>query len=370
MLTLYKCPLSAEKVTIKNCDFSVAHDDLINIHGTFLSVEDVSADGRTLTLKYNHHETAGFPQYYEGDQVDFATHSTMVPVKDSLRTVEKVIDDGWGKDTIKIRLDREVPQLSQGGQYVIENVTYIPEVEITGCRFANIPTRGILVTTRKPVLIENNYFDAMNMASIFISCDAQDWYESGHTADVTIRNNVFDRPGSESILVGPTGNNNPNHQLHSNMTIENNIFNLEKSVQVVNAKSVKDLVIRNNVVNRYNSDIELAISANKSELRAGETLSLSTEIIGGDKMPSQLYRFENCKNVTVADNTYDAGLNQKIEVTAGTTKDDVTVVNDNLKIGQDNNTDPKGQLYYFSSNPNVLTVSSTGEINAVAAGGA
>ena len=355
------------KVTMKNCDFSVAHDDPINIHGTFLTVEEVSEDGKTLTVRYRHNETAGFPQYYVGDQVDFSTKGTMVPVADSLRTVTEVLDNGWGKDTMKIVLDRPVEGLTGGAQYVIENVTYTPEVEITGCRFANIPTRGILVTTRKPVLIENNYFDAMEMASIFISCDAQGWYESGHTENVTIRGNVFDRPGSECILVGPTGSNDPNHQLHSNMTIEDNIFNLDRSVQVVNAKSVRNLTIRNNTVNRYNPNVDLSVASSSDTLKAGETLALDVSA-SGTELGSQLYRFENCKNVVIEENTYDAGLNQKVEVTAGTTADDVTITGDDLRIGQDNRTPPGGEIRYLSSDPGVLTVDADGNVTAVAPG--
>ena len=66
------------------------------------------------------------------------------------------------------------------------------------------------MTTRKPVVIENNKFDGMGMAGIYISNDAQGWYESGPTKDVIIRNNVFSRGTTQTV--------------HSNMTIEDNIF--------------------------------------------------------------------------------------------------------------------------------------------------
>jgi hypothetical protein len=38
----------------------------------------------------------------------------------------------------------------------IENITWTPEVEIRNNFFARIPTRGVLVTTRRKVVIENN----------------------------------------------------------------------------------------------------------------------------------------------------------------------------------------------------------------------
>lgn len=354
------------KVTIKDCDFSAAHDDPINIHGTFLTVERVSADGKTLTVKYRHNETAGFPQFYVGDTVDFSTKGTMVPLADSTRTIAAVKDNGWGKDTMTIVLNESVTGLTGNAQYVIENVTYTPEVEITGCRFTSIPTRGILVTTRKPVRIENNLFDAMNMASIYISCDAQGWYESGHTESVTIRNNTFLRPGSACIFVEPTGGNDQSHQLHSNMTIEDNTFFLERSVQVVNAKSVRNLTIRNNSVMRYQPDVTLTLTG-KMSVTVGETAMLTANGSGAE-LGSQLYRFENCKEVKLENNRYDGGLNQKIELTAGTQQNDLTIIRDDLKIGADNKMEPLGKVSYWSSNPAVLTVNERGEITGISAG--
>ena len=50
---------------------------------------------------------------------------------------------------------------------------------------------GVLVTSRKPIVIENNAFCKLSMAPIYISCDANNWYESGRVEDVLIRNNKF-----------------------------------------------------------------------------------------------------------------------------------------------------------------------------------
>ncbi len=81
------------------------------------------------------------------------------------------------------------------------------------------------MTTRKPVVIENNKFDGMGMAGIYISNDAQGWYESGPTKDVIIRNNVFSRGKAQAIFVEPTNPTVSTTQtVHSNMTIGDNIF--------------------------------------------------------------------------------------------------------------------------------------------------
>ncbi|RPF42067.1 putative sugar-binding protein [Hydrogenoanaerobacterium saccharovorans] len=357
------------KVTIKNCEFSNPHDDPINVHGTFLTVNTVSADKKTFELKYRHNETAGFPQYYVGDIVDFSTKGTMIPVQDSERTVVAVDGPKEGSlDTIRITLDRPVEGITGGNNsFVVENVTYTPEVEIRNNRFIETPTRGVLVSTRKPIVIEDNYFDAMGMSSIFISCDAQGWYESGHTENVIIRNNVFDRPSGSTIYVFPTGSNDPSHQIHSNMLIEDNTFNIESNQTIFDTKSVNGLTIQNNIINRYNPNIELALSADSQTIVAGSSKA-TTLVSNGTQFNNAVYYFEACKNVQVKNNTYDAGFNQRINLGQYTTAGDIQVEDDDVKIGQNNQKSPVGSIQYMSTNENVATVDANGLVTGKSAG--
>lgn len=170
-------------ININNCTFAGPHDDPINIHGTFNTVTSISSDRRTITVQYNHHETAGFPNFFKGDEIEFMTKGNMITVENSVRTVTKVDGpDGMGGNmgegsgsltTIKLTLDKAIPADVQVNQHVVENITYTPAVNISNCEFKEVPTRGILVTTRKPIVIENNTFDGMSMAGIYISDDAQ-----------------------------------------------------------------------------------------------------------------------------------------------------------------------------------------------------
>ena len=64
-------------VTITRCVFDGPHDDPINIHGTYLEVVGKPAPD-TLTLAYEHPQTAGFPQFYPGDEVEFVNKLTML----------------------------------------------------------------------------------------------------------------------------------------------------------------------------------------------------------------------------------------------------------------------------------------------------
>ena len=53
----------------------------------------------------------------------------------------------------------------------VENVTWTPEVEIRNNYFSRIPTRGILVTTRRKVVIEDNVFYRIPMSGVLVSDD-------------------------------------------------------------------------------------------------------------------------------------------------------------------------------------------------------
>ena len=116
-------------------------------------------------------------------------------------TVSEIVsnpgEDGNDLRTMIIRFKEVVPTyltqtVSNGTpKYVAENVTYAPAVTIKNSTFKNVPTRGILCTTRNEVLIEGNTFLNMSMATIFLSNDSNDWYESGPIRDMTIKNNTF-----------------------------------------------------------------------------------------------------------------------------------------------------------------------------------
>lgn len=232
-------------IDISDCTFSNPHDDPINIHGTFLQVIGISDDRTEVTVQYKHNETAGFPNYYVGDQVEFSTRGNMVPVSEdgkvAVREVVKVDGpDGKGgkgslNDLTKIKLtfDKPIPaEITANNSHVVENITYTPEVKIHDNIFKETPTRGVLCTTRGKVEITDNMFDNMGMAAIYISNDAQGWYESGRTTDVTIKGNTFIvnplTAGAAGIFVQPT-NGNVNGIVHKNMKIEDNTFFMAQS---------------------------------------------------------------------------------------------------------------------------------------------
>ncbi|MFC9688131.1 right-handed parallel beta-helix repeat-containing protein [Kribbella sp. NPDC056951] len=235
-------------VTITGNTFDGAHDDAINIHGTYLPITTI--DGRTLHLRYAHDETAGFPQFAVGDELEITNRASLRAVG---QTTVTAVTGPTGRDsrqltTMTVVLDRDVPAdvVADPEAFAVENTTYTPSVRVAGNTFRNIPTRGVLVATRRPAVIEDNVFDGLDMSAILITADASGWYESGPVRDLTIRRNTFRRPAKNhaSILINPE-NTVFDGPVHENIRIEDNTF---EGGLLVEAKSVRNLAIRNNHV--------------------------------------------------------------------------------------------------------------------------
>ena len=229
------------KITIENSRFSGAHDDPINIHGTHLAVTEFLAPNQ-IVVKYMHHQTYGFQSFLPGNTIEFIDPHTLL----SLSSAKVKKAEMKNEREITITLDKPVTsKVKETEGLVIENVTYTPEVEIRGNYFSRIPTRGILVSTRRKVIIENNTFFRMQMSGILIADDARSWFESGMARDVTIRNNDFIECGGPVIFIAPENDRNEGY-VHRNITIANNRFRLT-GTDAISAKSVDGLKIKDNL---------------------------------------------------------------------------------------------------------------------------
>lgn len=361
-------------ISIRDCNFANPHDDPINVHGTFMKVVERISD-RKFKVSYQHNETAGFPNFFVGDQVEFMTQGNMITVPNSVATVTEVqgptgdsgaSESGSGSLTdIIITLDKDIPAEVVANTHVVENITYTPSVVIENNIFRETPTRGILVTTRQPVSIKNNSFDGMGMASIYISNDAQGWWESGPVRDVTIEGNTFTRPnaGHAAIFIEPT---NPTVSttatVHENIKILNNDFYMQNG-QVLNAKSVKDLSFTGNRIYRQNA-IDAALSTASDTWRAGAKIALLTEV-GFKSNNSKLYSFNGCKNVTINNNTYDGGLNLRADLSNMEASDLTIGANEGVQTGKDNMLPPEleGEITvrFESSDTAVVKINADGK---------
>ena len=256
------------KIRILDSYFEGAHDDPINIHGTHLKVMEYVSD-KQVKVRFMHGQSYGFEAFYKGDEVEFVdAHSLRCLQPARVKAVERI-------DEILLTLDRAVNDNVKTVENVsVENVTWTPEVEIRNNYFSRIPTRGILVTTRRKVVIEDNVFYRIPMSGVLVSDDARGWYESGPVRDVTIRRNLFMECGSPVIAVMPK-NDRYEGAVHRNVRIEANRFVIRQGGEAVSARATDGLIIRDNYISV-----------------AGD----------GSVSPDAFFRTEDCKDVTISGN--------------------------------------------------------------------
>ena len=237
-------------IDIRNSRFSGAHDDPINIHGTHLRVTEFLSPNR-LKVRFMHEQTFGFEAFFKGDDIELVDPLSLLAVEKAKVKEAKLVTPREMELTLSGPLS---PEVIQRKDLVVENVLWTPEVRITNNYFERIPTRGILITTRRKSLIEGNTLYGMQMSGILVADDGLSWYESGPVHDLTIRRNTFFNCGEPVINIDPE-NREYKGAVHKNITIEENYFYMRKnSSSVIRAKAVDGLVIRHNLI--YTSDAE------------------------------------------------------------------------------------------------------------------
>jgi hypothetical protein len=255
------------KIEIANSYLSGANDDAINVHGIHLKILEKPAPNQ-IRVAFMHSQTFGFDAYQPQDSIEFIHPESLLSIGKNVVVNAKRLNDKEILLTLKDNIADDVKVND-----AVENTTATPEVWIHHTTITRIPTRGILATTRRKVLIENNNLLKTNMSAVFINDDASGWFESGMVKDVTIRNNHFVKCGepvinvfSENTVVGKT-------PVHNNLRVFDNLFDLSRS-QFFLAKSTGNISISGNMIN-------MPAPVAKIE---------------------DMYKLQNCVNVKVTDN--------------------------------------------------------------------
>ncbi|MGW3353703.1 right-handed parallel beta-helix repeat-containing protein [Nonomuraea rubra] len=237
------------RAVVRDCLFDGPHDDPVNVHGTYLRVAGQPGP-RTLELEYAHPETAGLPQFAPGDRVEIVDRETLLPI--AVAAVERVRQPS-GRDhdvplrTILVTVGSALPG-GLAGRAAVENVTRTPSVHLARNVFRNVPTRGVLVTTRRKVLIEDNRFERTGMSAVYVSGDATEWWESGPVRDLTVRGNEIIEPGGPAVFVDPRNpSSDPAHPVHHGVVVEGNRFVLD-GMPALDAKDTGGLRFRDNAI--------------------------------------------------------------------------------------------------------------------------
>lgn len=223
------------KMTVKDSYFDGAGDDLLNVHGIHFKITDVK--GKQLTVRFMHPQSHGFNPLRVGDAIAYINPETLLEEGTAVIEKSKLLNE------YEIRLTVSSTQNARVGK-VIEDISACPELEFKGNSSTRIITRGLLITTRGKVNVENNHFASTSMSGILLSDDAKSWYESGMCRDVTVKGNTFDYCGGTPVLIKPE-NSKYTGAVHQNIKIIDNTFK-KYSGACISIKDSDDILIENN----------------------------------------------------------------------------------------------------------------------------
>lgn len=250
------------KITVENCVCSYGHDDFINVHGTHLRILDYS--NCLLKVSFVELHSRGFCPFKIGDEINFINKTTLLSYGGTTVTKVTMLND------LEFLLEVTEPCVMPQKGDCIENATMTPEVLIKGNKFGPSMGRGVLCTTRKKIVIEDNLFYKTGGNVLCIEDDCNFWFESGYTADVCFKNNkvcacgygCFGEQGVPVISVNPQVLADKNDvYVHEKIVVENNeFFQMADESYIVEVKNTKQFCFINNT-----SDKEFKIESKQVE---------------------------------------------------------------------------------------------------------
>ena len=236
-------------VTLEDCTFESMLDDATNIHGVYMKVDSLLSPG-VVMASFGHFQQVGNHFADEGDMLRFVDRKTMHPVA-SGRLIELKRPD---RNRYELVTDADLSLAGDVAALAVENISRGCDVVIRNCKVRYNRARSLLLSTSGDILVENCDFSSM-MAGIRICGDANWWYESGNTRNVTIRNNSFTDGGlgggqPQAILqidpVIPKEFRSCDFFFHDSIVFSGNTVRTFDS-QVIYGLSTENLVISDNV---------------------------------------------------------------------------------------------------------------------------
>lgn len=231
-------------IIIDSCHFEKQMDDPLNCHGIYVQIEKIDKNKAELRLK--HHQALGILLFSKGDKIEYLNPENLL----SYGSNTVISACMKSKEIIEVEFEKDIESIKG---HFIENISHAPNLTVKNSYFGKNRARGLLITTRGKVLVENNIFERAG-AAIRISGDANFWYESGCVKDVTIRNNTFidcnanARWGSAVIDIAPQVLK-PAGPVHKNVCIEENIFRTF-DIPLLWANCTENIVFRSNKIEK------------------------------------------------------------------------------------------------------------------------
>lgn len=207
-----------------DCVFENQKDDATNIHGLYMAVDSVMAPDRMM-VRWHNSGQYGVDFIRPGMTLEIVDNENMNTY--AHRTVKDV--KRLNKIFTEVTFTEPLPEGVKKRHVVAADDEY-PEVLIKGCRMKGNRARGLLLGSRGPIVIEDNYFHIPGAAILFEG-DGNYWWEQSGVRDVVIRNNVFENGnygytnwGNACIAVGSGIPERENCRYHKNIRVEGNTF--------------------------------------------------------------------------------------------------------------------------------------------------
>ncbi|AWG23709.1 alpha-galactosidase [Flavobacterium faecale] len=273
------------KIEIKNCVFNNQLDDAVNVHGTYQEVVDLLG-GNRIGIKVGHYQQQGFSIGVPNDEIGLVNlhHSFYEYGKLTLKSIEKV-----NSRYQIITFNEKVPANLKVGDY-IENLSAYPELLVQNCTIGKNRARGLLLSTPRKIVVENNTFST-EMEAILVPVESGYWYESGSAQDLTIRNNVFQDCNTSGLNRG--------------------IIRFETDDESKNV-AFKNIVIADNVINQFDNAI-LEVNNTDGLKFIGNTITNS----GTYKMlfpENPAFSIKTSKNIIFEKNKYKGKAKEILKV--------------------------------------------------------
>jgi hypothetical protein len=181
-------------ITVEESEFAGMGDDAINIHGMY-GMATARVDDHTLAIA-----RARWHPYYDkkrsiwdapapGDQLEYGGGDEPLLAQGQLVVVEAQQDTKQERTIVKFK---DALPAGVGENTVLWNLSTSPAVRITKCYVHSNRARGMLLQTRD-VVLDGCTFEDISGAGLQICTDAQDWWESLGSRDVTVKNCIFRR---------------------------------------------------------------------------------------------------------------------------------------------------------------------------------
>lgn len=225
-------------VRVENCVFESMMDDVVNVHGMYTVVKEVT--GNQIKLDLIHYQQKGINMFRQGDTV--IVHE----LAGFTETARQTVLNAYLEDDDTLVLEVADPTGITPG-CVCENEERMPVVILRNNRGGKNRPRGFVVSSAKKMMIEGNVlYNYQNC--IDIPGDAKYWFETGGVRDVIIRDNIFIHHNAyqavSAIKIKPDFDC-PISDYHRNITIENNSF-FGNNPRLLDAACTDGLVFRNN----------------------------------------------------------------------------------------------------------------------------